>query len=130
MPQPYDASTEYLIETRLTPDEAGRLWTATDVLMGLRYPRQSIAELLRGVHGMKDSVTYQAIVEEGRVEGEAKGILRARLEDLLLLGRRRFGDAKPEIESALRGIADADRLGRMIAALLDVSSWEELLATL
>lgn len=79
---------------------------------------------------MKDSVTYQAIVEEGRVEGEAKGILRARLEDLLLLGRRRFGDAKPEIESALRGIADADRLGRMIAALLDVSSWEELLATL
>ena len=67
---------------------------------------------------MKDSVTYQAIVEEGevkglvkgRAEGEAKGILRARLEDLLLLGRRRFGDPSAETEIALRGIADADRL--------------------
>ncbi len=86
---------------------------------------------------MKDSVTYQAIVEEGMAMGEAKGeargevkgILRARLEDLLLLGRRRFGDPSAETEIALRGIADANRLARMIAALLDASSWEELLAT-
>ncbi len=78
---------------------------------------------------MKESVTYQAIVEEGEVKGRAEGILRARLEDLLLLGRRRFGDPSAETEIALRGIADADRLARMIAALLDASSWEELLAT-
>ena len=77
---------------------------------------------------MKDSVTYQAIVEEGEVKGRAEGILQARLEDLLLLGRR-FGDASGETESALRGIADADRLAHMIAALLDAPSWEELLAT-
>ena len=78
---------------------------------------------------MKDSVTYQAIVEEGEVKGRAEGILQARLEDLLLLGRRRFGDPSAETEIALHGIADADRLARMIAALLDASSWEELLAT-
>ena len=111
---------EERIRREATPDEAGRLWTATDVLLGLRYPRQLIAELLRGVHGMKDSVTYQAIVEEGRVE--------ARQDDLLLLGRRRFGEASADTGNVLRGIADADRLARMIAALLDASSWEELLA--
>ena len=85
---------------------------------------------------MKDSVTYQAIVEEGIAKGEVKGLvkgraegtLQARLEDLLLLGRRRFGHASAETESALRGITDADRLARMIAALLDASSWQELLA--
>ncbi|MGO8750078.1 MAG: hypothetical protein ACLQNE_29380 [Thermoguttaceae bacterium] len=113
------------IRAEATPDEAGTLWTAADVLMGLRYPRQLVAQLLQGVHGMKESVTYQAIIEEG----EVKGMLRARQDDLLQLGRRRFGPAVTEIETALRGIADRDRLARMIGALLDVSSWEELLAT-
>ena len=70
---------------------------------------------------MKESVTYQAIVEEGKV--------KARQEDLLQLGRRRFGMLNPVAETALRGITDADRLARLIDALLDVSSWEELLAT-
>jgi predicted transposase YdaD len=128
---------EERIGREATRDEAGTLWTAADVLMGLRYPRDLVAQLLQGVHGMKESVTYQEIVEEGiavgeargEVKGRAEGVLRARLEDLLLLGRRRFGDASAETENALRGIADADRLARMIAALLDAPSWEELLAT-
>src|SRR5262249_3956733 len=51
-----------------SPEEAGILWTAADVLMGLRYPRALVSQLLQGVHGMKESVTYQAIVEEGVVK--------------------------------------------------------------
>jgi hypothetical protein len=66
-------------------------------------------------------VTYQAIVEEGA--------LQARQDDLLRLGRRRFGQLDPQSESALRGITDPERLARMIDALLDVASWEELVAT-
>ena len=116
---------EQRISAEATPDEAGTLWTATDVLMGLRYPRALVTQLLQGVHGMKESVTYQAIVEEGKIEGKVE----ARQEDLLQLGRRRFGMPNPAAETALRGIADADRLARLIEALLDVSSWEELLAT-
>ena len=78
---------------------------------------------------MKESVTYQAIVEEGEAKGEVKGMLRARRDDLFLLGQRRFGAPSTEIETALRDITDPDRLARMIGALLDVSNWEELLAT-
>jgi hypothetical protein len=70
---------------------------------------------------MKESVTYQAIVEER--------VLRARLEDLLQLGQRQFGTPSIDTETALRGIANPDRLARMIGRLLDVSSWEQLLAT-
>ncbi len=117
------------IRAEASADEAGTLWTAADVLMGLRYPRQLVTQLLQGVHGMKESVTYQAIVEEGRAEGEVKGMLRARQDDLLQLGRLRFGPPSIETETALRAITDPDRLSRMVGALLDVSSWEELLAT-
>jgi hypothetical protein len=58
------------IHTEATPEEAGTLRTATDVLMGLRYPRILAAQLLQGVLGMKEPATYQAIVEEGRAEGD------------------------------------------------------------
>jgi hypothetical protein len=70
---------------------------------------------------MEDSVTYQAIVE--------KGMIRARQEDLLIFGRKRFGPAGAANETALRGITDIERLARMIERLSEVSSWEELLAT-
>jgi hypothetical protein len=70
---------------------------------------------------MKESVTYQAIVEEG--------MLRARQDDLLQLGRRRFGAPSTETETALRGVTDPERLARFVGKLLDVSGWDELLAT-
>ncbi len=73
------------------------------------------------IHGMEESVTYQAIVDEG--------VLRARQDDILQLDRRRFGTPRPDTEAALRGIADPERLARLHGALLDVSSWDELLAT-
>jgi len=41
------------------------LWTATYVLMGLKYPSAFTEQLLRGVRQMKESVTYQAILAEG-----------------------------------------------------------------
>ena len=109
------------IRAEATPDEAGTLWTAADVLMGLRYPRQFVTQLLQGVHGMKESVTYQAIVEEG--------MSRARQDDLLRIGRRRLGAPSAETEAILRGVADPERLARLLDALHDVSSWDELLAT-
>ena len=81
------------------------------------------------IHGIEESVTYQAIVEEGEIKGRVQGMLLARREVLLQLGRRRFGKPAVESEAALHNISDPERLARMIGALLDVSSWEELLAT-
>jgi hypothetical protein len=62
-------------------------------------------------------------------EGEVIGKVEARQEVVLQLGTKRFGTPDPASETALRGISDPDRLTRLIDALLDVSSWEELLAT-
>jgi predicted transposase YdaD len=57
--------------------DAALLWTATYLLMGLRYPREIATQLLQGVRGMKESVTYQAILEEGEARG-GRGWPRAR----------------------------------------------------
>jgi hypothetical protein len=110
---------EQRLQQEATPEEAAILWTATAVLMGLRYPSTLTAQLLRGVHGMKDSVTYQAIIEEGAV-AEAQKFL-------LLLGRKRFGSPSEHAETAVRSITDLDRLEELGTRLLDVADWETLL---
>ena len=40
---------EERIRKEATPDEAGTLWTAADVLMGLKYPRDLMAQLMQGI---------------------------------------------------------------------------------
>ena len=65
---------------------------------------------------MRESVTYRAIVAE-----EAKKIL-------MLMGRKRFGPPDARANAALQRIKGLYRLERLTERLLDVSSWEELLA--
>lgn len=102
-----------------TPDEAETLWTATDVLMGLRYPRRLVMQILRGIHGIKESDTYQAIIEEGKIA--------ARQEVLLEQGNKRFGKPNKATELAVRAITDLDRLKQLNDRLLEVANWQELL---
>jgi hypothetical protein len=42
------ARIDQRIRQEATPDEAGTLWTATDVLMGLRWSRNLVEQLLQG----------------------------------------------------------------------------------
>ena len=68
---------------------------------------------------MKESVTYQAIIEEGEAN-EARKIL-------LLLGRNRFGEPSTEDMSALNALTDVQKLEEMTVRLLEATSWHELL---
>ena len=112
------------IDQEATAEEAATLWTAADVLMGLRYSKELVGHLLRGVHKMKESVTYQAIVEEG-VE---KGRLEEARQMLLDVGTERLGEASEEIAQAIGHIADLERLRRLRRRLLHVATWEEILS--
>src|SRR6266853_1046727 len=58
---------------REAPSQAKDLWSAAYILMGLRYESAMVQSLLRGVMNMKESTTYQAILEEGEAIGVAKG---------------------------------------------------------
>jgi hypothetical protein len=105
------------------------------------------------VRRMKESSTYQWIVEEGLTEGIAKGMERGiekgmevglaqgRAEGLrtgsvgeaksllLRIGRRRFGAPPAAVLVALDAITDLSRIEIMAERLIDASGWTELLET-
>ncbi len=85
---------------------------------------------------MQDSETYQEILQEGLAKGqalaEAEGLERAKTRSQTLLlkqGTKRFGTPDAATEAAVNAINDLDRLDCLAVALLDVSTWTELLAT-
>lgn len=104
------------------PDAAARaadLWTATRILMGLRYSEDETDRLLRGVLTMEESVTYQAILRDGRI-AEAQGWVSA-------LGTSRFGPPSARESRALAAITDHPRLVGMRDRILTATSWADLL---
>jgi predicted transposase YdaD len=96
-----------------------------DVLMGLRYDRALVEQLLQGVRAMKESVTYQAIVEEGVVKGRLEEARRI----LLLLGEEQFGTPPgARALASVEAINSLEQLEQLTRRALRVRSWEELLA--
>lgn len=116
------------IEAEATPEQAGKLWTATNVLMGLRYDAVLTQQLLQGVMNMKESVTYQAIVEEGRKEGIELGRQEEVRRILLRQGGKRFGPPSEAVQSILDRMT-LEALENLADHILNVESWTELLAT-
>ena len=70
---------------------------------------------------MRESDTYQAILDEGREEGMQRVLLRQ--------GRRKLGEPDEATQRLLKSITDLDRLERLGERLLEVSTWAELLQT-
>ena len=141
----------------LTPEDAKELWTATYVLMGSRYDKAMNQKLPQGVMQMRGLVAYQAIVEEGFVgrlaKGKTQGIATGTAQGIALgvargitmgvaaaqvdearrmvrrIGDKRFGRPSLSVEITLDAEESLDRLERMADRLLEVETWDELLAT-
>src|SRR5947209_3399687 len=105
--------------------EAAGLLSAAYILVDLRVPKPQGRELFRGVRAMRESSTYQTILDEGREEGE----LRQARKMLLRQGGQKFGQPEPAIETAIQAITDRDRLEQMSVRLLTVTTWKDLLTT-
>jgi hypothetical protein len=69
---------------------------------------------------MRESSGYQLILDEGAVLAMRKLLLRQ--------GRHKFGPPTAEVEAAIQAIEDQDWLERMSERLLDVTTWQDLLA--
>ena len=132
------------LERETSPEQAAALWGATRILMGLRYEEarvdaiiQGVTNMLYGIHGIEESTVYQGLLRrgrseghaEGRSEGEAMGLVEGMREALMRLGRRKFGPPSAEAEIQLTALGDLDRLRSLHDRVLDVSTWDELLAS-
>jgi hypothetical protein len=118
------------LKGEVSRNEAAELWSATYILMGLRFQPAVIESLLRGVITMKESVTYQAILEEGEARGLLKGKVEGKAEEarrmLLLFGRDQLGEPSTEVQAHLNTLVDVNQLEVLAKRLRQVSTWEEL----
>jgi hypothetical protein len=74
---------------------------------------------------MKESTTYQAILQEGRQEGRQE---EAR-EILIRVGKKLFKmEPSPEQRTAIEAITETTRLEDLIVQAYQVRNWAELLA--
>jgi hypothetical protein len=73
---------------------------------------------------MRESVTYQAILEEGGKTGSIRELHRV----ILRQGRLRFGDAVETVRQEIEAIRDIETLEELTDRLVTVSSWDELMA--
>ncbi|OWK34505.1 hypothetical protein [Fimbriiglobus ruber] len=103
------------------------LESAAYILSGLRYPPDMCARLFQGMTSMKESSTYQAILEEGLEKGQEKGVL-AMQNVLRSIGQNQFGRPDERTVQAIRAIHDLTRLEELCIRVATAGSWDELLA--
>ncbi len=122
-------SERFVRET--SPEQAVTLWAATKVLMGLRYPKEQVevftrgvAAMILGIRGIEESSVYQDIF----ATGEAKGRVDEARKTLLRQGRKKLGPPSEAIEARINVLVDLDRLNDLLDRVLDVATWDELLA--
>jgi hypothetical protein len=127
-----------------SPEEAATLWNATRILMGLRYSEtqvdsiiEGVSAMLFGIRGIEESSIYQGILKKGEAVGEAKGEAKGEVKGainearkiLLHQGGKKLGSPDEQISGRIAEITELDRLHVLLDRILDVSSWDELLAS-
>jgi hypothetical protein len=90
-------------------------------LAGLRYGADQVDLLFPRPNVMEVSTTYQGILRRGELMG-----MRSML---LAQGAAKFGEPDKVTRVTLEAITDAERLQRMGLAILQASSWQDLLST-
>ena len=108
---------------------AAEVLHAARVLTGLRYNRDEVRTLFRGVRHMRESSYYQEILDEGRVEGRVEGRLVGEQDLLLQMGTQKFGRPPAAALTRLRAVADTRELERLGVRLLTAATWDEWLGT-
>lgn len=102
------------------PDTTARLLTAIGLLLRLRYGPVTAQSLLQQFPEILDMEPFKTATDKGRAAGLRDSILR--------LGRKKFGPPTAEQEAALTALTDLPRLEALTEKLLDVNTWDELLA--
>jgi predicted transposase YdaD len=121
---------EQRLSRRRTRKQAPLVWASAYILLGLRYTPALAARLFRGVVSMKESSTYQAILEEGRAEGQTQGAIAEARKLLRLRGEEVFGPPDARITAVIERLNDLTQLEGLFRRVGSAGNWKELLGQL
>ncbi len=84
--------------------------------------------MLFGIHGIEESTVYQGILRKGE-QRPNQAALMTRGRSYSNKGVRSWGRPSERIEAEIAALDDVDRLHDLIDRVLDVSTWDELMAS-
>ncbi|WP_395094415.1 Rpn family recombination-promoting nuclease/putative transposase [Armatimonas sp.] len=114
------------IETEARVESKRKLWASTYLLAGVRYAPQIAGKLLeKAVAEMKESMTYQKILADGREEGIAQGVALGERRFFLKMATRRLGEPDAATLAKIEQ-ASAITIEQWGDALDQVETWAEL----
>ncbi len=85
--------------------------------------------MLFGIRGIEESSVYQGILKKGEAKGRVEGAVDQARTTLLRQGGKRLGPPDERIIARIEEITEQDRLDELLDRIVDVSSWDELLAS-
>lgn len=131
------------INQEISAPEAKRIWGMIKILLGLRFSKEVIDQMIVPLEQLEDSTTYQYLIKKGEAigevkgeargeargeaKGEAKGRIEAAREILLTLGTDRFGPPSRDFQAIISAISSATDLKRLATRVLHTDGWAELL---
>jgi hypothetical protein len=107
------------------------------LLFAAKAERKTIWEQKLEDWNVEDNSYVNGWIAVGEKRGEARGkeigkeigMVEADRASVLRLGAKRFGDAPANVQSAVNGIADRERLERIADRIFDATDWDDLIAT-
>ncbi len=104
--------------------------------MGLRYEEEQIdamikgvSDMLFGIHGIEESTVYQGILRQGKTLGRIEGVVEHARATLLRQGWKKLGPPSERIAAEIAAMDDVDCLNDLLDRILDVATWDELMAS-
>lgn len=99
-----------------SPDRSDKLERALFGLLDLRFEVDTINQLFLELQKMENTAVYRAVA---RITNR---------ETILKMGRKKFGEPTAAQTEVIEQISDLPKLESLMLRLLDVSTWDELLA--
>jgi predicted transposase/invertase (TIGR01784 family) len=100
------------------------LVVCANVLAGLRYDKLLLNRLFPE-EIMRESVTYQEIVQRGLQQGLQQGLLQGKVETLLQMLRHQYGELSAATETRISALP-AEALDKLIISVLDFHELQDL----
>jgi hypothetical protein len=107
-----------LVQHRRSVEERERLWQITEKTIRARRRGREVSKMFKTM--------VDAYREEGEARGEARGMVKAKQDDVLRLLHLKFGDLPPVIVKRVQAVRDVARLDALFEQAWEANSLKDI----